>query len=164
LEVGHSQPDLYHRGLAWAEGEVKVSADLLTELDALEREAAALGIRWWHLVAWWYSPVRTVAVRFRAVEPQVRTTIEELRAKRSKHWMSMENAASIAPWLLVIAANIELQDQETALSARLERGRFLLISKESEEHAKRSVLLGVIGAVLGVVSLVLGVVSLGPWS
>jgi hypothetical protein len=55
-----------------------------------------------------------------------------------------------------------LADQEVAVSSRVERVRFLITSKEGEEHAKRSVMLGVLGTVLGVLSLVLGVASLRP--
>jgi len=133
---------------------------LITELDALEAEVTTLAIRWWHLVFWRRSPLRTLALRFRRVEPGVRKATEELRARRDKNWQSMKSAEGIAPWVLVISAYLDLQDQETALSSRLERVRFVLLSKESEEHARRSVLLGTVSAILGVISLVLGALSL----
>jgi hypothetical protein len=53
-----------------------------------------------------------------------------------------------------------LTDREAAIASRVERVRFLITSKESEEHARRSVMLGVLGGILGAISLVLGVAGL----
>ena len=48
-------------------------------------------------------------------------------------------------------------DWENAIGSRLERVRVLLLSKESEEHARRSVLLGWLGVILGVISLIVSI-------
>jgi hypothetical protein len=53
-----------------------------------------------------------------------------------------------------------LTDREAAIASRVERVRFLITSKESEEQARRSVMLGVLGGILGAISLVLGVAGL----
>ena len=58
--------------------------------------------------------------------------------------------------------HLSLPALQLAISSRLERVRFLLLSKESEEHARRSLLLGWFGLFLGVVSLILGIILASP--
>jgi len=56
--------------------------------------------------------------------------------------------------------HIELQERAANLRLLLERVRFLLLTKEGELHARRSVLLAIIGLGMGVASLVPLVIAL----
>jgi hypothetical protein len=91
--------------------------------------------------------------------------IVEARKIRESNWgvlAQSPSASPVAPSLLTFA-HLGLLDRETALTTRLERTRFLLLSKQSEQHARRSVLLGVVGVVLGIVSLVISLLPLTGW-
>ena len=130
---------------------------VIQALDTLEAEALALKILWWHLIVWPKSPVRPLAARFSEVHPSARNLIDGYRQRRGDLVSAAQTMGhhQVLPGQLAILADFEM-----SLSSRVERIRFLITSKEGEEHARRSVLLGVLGAVLGVLSLILGVASL----
>src|SRR6266545_5875476 len=124
---------------------------VIQALDQLEANALALRIQVWHLIVWRMSPVRPLAARFNEVYPAALNLIEACRQTRATH---IASARTMADYQVLPARLSILADQETALSSRIERVRFLITSKEGEEHAKRSVMLGVLGAILGGLSLI----------
>jgi hypothetical protein len=130
---------------------------VIQTLDALEAEALALRIKCWHLIVWPKSPVRPLAARFSEVHPLARGLMDAYRQRRADLVAAAQTMGQhqVLPGQLGILA-----DAEMSLSSRVERVRFLITSREGEEHAKRSVLLGVLGAILGVLSLILSAVSL----
>jgi hypothetical protein len=135
--------------------------EIVASLDSLEQDIAALRLRWWHLLLWVRSPLRSLERRFGDCEKVAQAGIEGARKSRESNWRVLADspsASSLAPNYLTLA-HLELLDRETALTSRLERTRFLLLSKQSEQHARRSVALGVVGVVFGVFGLVLGLLS-----
>jgi len=125
--------------------------DVIRALDQLEAVVLAVRIHVWHLVVWTKSPVRPLAARLAGVYPIALRLIEGYREARALQIGAAQTAGhhQVLPSQLAI-----LTDSETALSSRIERVRFLITSKEGEEHAKRSVMLGVGGFILGALSLV----------
>ena len=138
-------------------------AELLAALDTLEVEIGALRLRWWHLILWFRSPIRPLEERFRHGEAAVRATIDTLRRIRETNVKTMEHVMGPHVPGVITVAHLQVVDRENALSSRLERVRFLLLSKDGEAHARRSVLLGVVGVVLGIVSLVISLLPLTGW-
>jgi hypothetical protein len=92
--------------------------------------------------------------------------IEDARKIRESNWRVLADspsASSLAPNYLTLA-HLGLLDRETAPTSRLQRTRFLLLSKQSEQHARRSVLLGMVGVVLDLLSLAVSYKPLSDWS
>jgi len=95
-------------------------------------------------------------LRFRTLDPAARAVMEMYRATRKHNEKLITHGGWAGHYQVLPSLQLALQDWENALSTRLERVRFLLLSKESEEHARRSVILGWLGVLLGVLSLILG--------
>ena len=138
-------------------------ADVIETLDSLEGDIAAMRLRWWHLLFWLRSPLRQVESRFQVCEGATRNRIAEARKIRESNWETMTKPFNpLLPSILTMS-HLGLLDRETAMASRLERVRFLLLSKESEQHARRSVLLGVVGVALGILSLALSLKPIKGW-
>ena len=129
-------------------------------LDDFEADVVAVRLRWWHLLYWPRSPIRPLVERFRLIEPQARTSLKKIVQISEHDWEEVLNEPSqlkFIGFLMILGRN---QNRENAIISRLERVRFILASKEGEEHAKRGVVLGWIGVLLGLLSVALGVLSL----
>jgi hypothetical protein len=129
-------------------------------LDAFEAGVVTVRPRWWHLLYWSRSPIRPLVERFRLIELQARAALNNLVQLREHDWAEALKEPSQLTFIGFLMTFGRNQDKANAVMSRLERVRFILASKEGEEHSKRGVALGWIGVLLGLLSVVLSVLSL----
>jgi hypothetical protein len=128
-------------------------------LDAFEADVVAVRFRWWHLLYWTRSPIRPLVEQFRLIEPQARAALNKIAQLREDDWadaLKEPFQIKFITFLMMLGRN---EGRANAVMSRLERVRFILASKEGEEHARRGVALGWIGVFLGLLSVVLSVLS-----
>src|SRR5262245_32083145 len=110
--------------------EPKEDETLRTDFDTLEAAISTLRLRWWRLS--WRSPIRPLRLRFGSLDTRARMVMEMYRATRKKNEELITHGGWMGHYQVLPSLQLALLDWETAISSRLERVRYLLLSKESE--------------------------------
>ena len=108
---------------------------------------------------WRRSRVRAKSERLVGLESSARLFIAAWRSERERLWKALEETPNTMNFIAMPGLAVAFMGREAALEGRLSKARSLLAARESEEHARRSVGLGGLGALLGALSLVLAVVQ-----